>query len=80
MLLFVSSNWSTGECLTSRRRKKNDDVFCFLFNKETANVCPSFHPYCMTDWFLFSFADKTETPPRIIIIILRKKQIEKPAI
>lgn len=30
-------------------KKKKYDVFCLLFNKETANVCPSFHPYCMRD-------------------------------
>lgn len=64
ILLFISSNWSSMECVTSE--KKIDDVlflfFLLFFNKETANVCPSFHPYCMTDWFYIRW--EKETPPR----------------
>lgn len=43
-------------------RKKNYDVCCFFFNKENVNVCPSFRPYCMTDWFYIRWEKKT--PPR----------------
>ena len=47
-------------------------VFFFFFNffnKETANVCPSFHPYCMTDWLYIRWGGrkkkkKKKTPPR----------------
>lgn len=64
--LFIYSNWSSMECVTSGKEKKNDDVcFFYFFNKEIANVCPSFHPYCMTDWFYIRWEKKRKkTPPR----------------
>lgn len=44
------------------RKKKWWSLFLFFFNKENANVCPSFHSYCMTDWFYIRWEKKT--PPR----------------
>ncbi len=60
--LFMSSNWSSMECVTPKRKMMMSVSF-FFFNKEkNANVCPSFHPYCMTDWFYIRWEKKT--PPR----------------
>lgn len=39
------------ECVTEKK-----EAVSLFFIKETANVCPSLHPYCI-DWF-FTFAEK----------------------
>lgn len=57
-------------CDIKKGNKKNKKWWClflfyYFFNKEIANVCPSFHPYCMTDWFYIRWEKKKEkTPPR----------------